>query len=373
MMDEYPRRRDPRKIVLALVVVVAIVVAAFAFFATPKPKIYVYTYDSLLMWGDNPDTIDDVVFGPFEQQYGVDIEIVRLNTDASGIVSRLVAEAENPIADVVIGIDNILILQEQARQVLTPYTPSNLDLVSSELVNILDPDHYLTPFDYGVVALIYERNLINETTNPELGNLTFADLAQPALASSLVIENPRLSSPGLAFFLSEVAVYHSILSQDWRDWWYQVRDKIDVQEGWSEAWSKWSEDPTRNIMVSYGTDPAYSAYYSGTAPHTAIALFHYNDADYAWLQVEGIGLVKNGPHPDIAKAFIDYCLTDAVQSHIALNQWMFPAASSTTLPDAYQYAVHPDDVAPLNTLLDRSLIQANLTDWLDQYDAIMTG
>ena len=372
-MSEYPRRTDPRRVIIALVVVVGIIVAAFAFITWPRPKMYVYTYDSLLMWGDDPENIDDTVFGPFEQQYGVDVEIVRLNTDANGIVSRLVAEAENPRADVVIGIDNILILQDQARQVLEPFTPSNLDLINETLVDLLDEEHYIVPFDFGIVTLIYSTDAMNVTTHPQLANLTFEDLAEPSMASTLVTENPHLSSPGLAFFLSEIAVYHGILDDDWREWWRSVRDYIDVQEGWSEAWAKWDSDPTRNMMVSYGTDPAYSAHYTGTAPDTAVALFSYNAESYAWLQIEGIGLVKNGPNPDLAKKFIEYCLTEAVQSHIALNQWMFPANLNVELPDVFDYAVHPDEVSPLNALLPATLIKSNLTSWLQEYDLIMTA
>ncbi len=372
-MSEYPRRRDPRRLLIVAVLVVGVLVATFAVVMWPRPKVYIYTYDSLLMWGDNPETIDETVFGPFEREHGVDIEIVRLHTDANGIVSRLVAESENPVADVVIGIDNLLILQQEAKDVLEPFTPSNIDLIDNELVQILDPDNYITPFDYGIVTLIYQKDYVNTTVLPNLNNLTFADLADPDVASMLVTENPRLSSPGLAFLLSEIAVYHGLLNADWKTWWSQVKEYIDVQEGWSEAWAKWDSDPTRNIMVSYGTDPAYSSQYTGGEPDVGIAPLHYNAKDYAWLQVEGIGLVKNGPNPEIAKAFIEYCLTEAVQSHIALNQWMFPANGNVELPTSYDYAVHPDEITALNTLLSTSLIQSNLTTWLDEYDLIMTA
>ncbi|MHA1770056.1 MAG: thiamine ABC transporter substrate-binding protein [Candidatus Thorarchaeota archaeon] len=372
-MTEYPRRRDPKRLIIAVVVIVSVIVAAFAFITWPRPKMYVYTYDSFLLWGDESKTIDETAFGPFERQYGVDVEIVRLNTDANGIVSRLVAEAGNPVADVVIGIDNLLILQEQARSVLEPYNSTNIGLVNKTLVQILDPDQYLTPFDFGVVTIIYSSNTLNTTVMPSLNNLTFSELAKPDVASMLVTENPHLSSPGLAFLLSEIAVYHGILGTDWRSWWSDVKGHIDVQEGWSEAWSKWDSDPTRHMMVSYGTDPAYSAYYSTESkPTVGVAPLHYNAKDYAWLQVEGMGLVKNGPNPELAKAFIDYCLTETVQSHIALNQWMYPANQNVELPTAFDFAVHPDDINPLNEFLPATLIQANLTSWLDEYDLVMT-
>ncbi|TFH02070.1 MAG: thiamine ABC transporter substrate-binding protein, partial [Candidatus Thorarchaeota archaeon] len=234
------------------------------------------------------------------------------------------------------------------------------------------PEHYLTPFDFGLITLIYSMNTINTTTHPQLDNLTLADLTTTELASALVTEDPHLSSPGLAFLLSQIAIYEKILEEDWTTWWEAVEGNIDVEEGWTEAWSAWSLDPSKHLLVSYGTDPAYSANLLGTEPDTAIAPFNYNGSDWAWMQVEGVGLVKNGPNPDLGKAFIDYCLNATVQSEIGLNQWMFPVRTDLTLPSVFDYAIHPNEVSILNTLMPRTEIVANLQEWLDEFDAVMT-
>jgi thiamine transport system substrate-binding protein len=91
------------------------------------------------------------------------------------------------------------------------------------------------------------------------------------------------------------------------------------------------------------------------------------------MQVEGIGLVKNSPNPNLAKLFIEYCLSPAVQSYISLNQWMFPANTDVELDPVFDYALHPDDVSLLNDLLLGPEIKANKTSWLNQWDIIRTG
>ncbi len=372
-LADYPVRRDPRKLIAVIAVVVILVVAAYAAVTWWRPRFVVYTYSSFLDWGDEgADVVLERAFAPFEERYGVDIDIILLETDANGIIAKLVAEASNPIADVVIGIDNILILQEAARNVLEPYMSPNLNLINESLVNALSPDHYLTPFDFGLVTLIYSTNTINTTTHPQLDNLTFTDLAATELASALVTENPHFSSPGLAFLLSQIAVYEEILHTDWTVWWDSVKNDIDVQEGWTEAWSVWSSDATKHLMVSYGTDPAYSATWLGGAePDTRVAPYYYDDTPWAWMQVEGAGLVKNGPNPDLGRAFIDYCLNATVQMEIPLNQWMFPVRTDLTLPSVFQYAIHPDEISLLNDLLNSTVITANLENWLNQWDTIM--
>ena len=372
-MTEYPVRRNPKAIITVVAIVTILIVASYGILTFWKPRFVVYTYNSFMDWGDErAEVVLERAFAPFEEKYGVDIDFVILEADANFIVSRLNAEAANPIADVVIGIDNILILQETARNVLEAYESPNLSLINDSFVNALDPEHYLTPFDYGLVTLIYSMNTINTTTHPQLNNLTLADLAATELASSLVTEDPHLSSPGLAFLLSQIAIYEKILGEDWTEWWEGVEGNIDIEEGWSEAWSSWTSDPTKHLLVSYGTDPAYSANYLGTEPDTAIAPFYYLNQHWAWMQVEGVGLVKNGPNPELGKAFIDYCLNTTVQNEIPLNQWMFPVRTDFTLPSVFDYAIHPSEVSILNTLLNSTEISENLQSWLNQFDTVMT-
>jgi len=374
IMTEYPVRRDPRHIIAVVSIFVVLVIATYGVVTWWKPKFVVYTYSSFLDWGEEgADVVLDRAFAPFEAKYGVDVDIILLDADASGIITKLAQESANPVADVVIGIDNILILKEATRNVLEPYISSNLALINQSFVNALDPDHYLTPFDFGLVTLIYSTTTINTTTHPQLGNLTFADLAEPGLASGLVTENPHFSSPGLAFLLSQIAVYEEILHEDWTTWWDTVKDDIDVQRGWSEAWALWESDPTKQLLVSYGTDPAYSSSWLGGAePDTRVAPLYYNNVPWAWMQIEGAGLVKNGPNPELGKAFIDYCLNVTVQMEIPLNQWMFPVRTDLTLPNIYQYAIHPDDINILNNLLNSTMISNNLDTWLDLWDATRT-
>ncbi len=371
--SEYPVRRNPKVIIGAAATVVIIMIAAYGIVNWPSPtnSLVVYTYDSFLAWGEDSENIDSVVFASFEETYGVDVDIRRLNTDANGIVSRLIAEASNPVADIVIGIDNILILQTLAKSVLEQYTPTNIDQIDSSVVSALDTEHYLSPFDFGLVTLIHKTSEMNMTSHPELENLTLVELID--LASMLVTENPHFSSPGLAFLLSQIAIYEGLMEEDWQNWWEAVKEDIDVQEGWTEAWNKWDTDSTRKLLVSYGTDPAYDASYTDSSPDTAIAPLTYNGVDYAWMQVEGIGLVKGGPNQELAKAFIDYCLSSEVQQHIALNQWMFPANLDVDLDPVFDYALHPDDVSLLNSLLSSTYIAENLEIWLDEYDEIMIG
>lgn len=357
-------------------IVLALGVAGIVFVSLPppaeRPTLMVYTYDSFMVWGDDPDTIDSRAFGGFEERYDVNVSIQRLQTDAKGIITRLGVESSNPVADIVVGIDNILILEPGVTDLLTPFEPPNLNVVNQSFINALDPDHYITPFDFGLVTLIYNKTSMSPAMYPQLLNLTFQDLADPTFAGALVTENPHLSSPGLAFLLTEITVYEKLLLQNWTEWWIDVNEYIDVESGWSEAWEAWYYGLTKHILNSYGTDPAYSVYFYGGEPDTGIAPIYHDGEHYAWMQVEGMGLVKNGPNPELGRLFIEYCLNETVQSLIATNNWMFPVRSHVTLDPAFIHALHPSEVSLLNELLPRAEIAANLNQWLDKFDEIRT-
>jgi ABC-type thiamine transport system substrate-binding protein len=177
-MTEYPSRRDPKVVITAIAVVVVIIIATAAvirfspmFNPVQQRTLTVYTYGSFMDWGDDNDT---AFFAPFEERYDVNVIIDRRADDANTLVAILEAESANPIADVVIGIDNILILEQAARSVLEPFTPANLSLIDESIVTALDPEHYVVPFDFGLVTIIYSMADMNTTTHPELANLTFA-------------------------------------------------------------------------------------------------------------------------------------------------------------------------------------------------------
>ena len=164
-MTEYPVRKDPRKMLAVVAILVIFIVAAYAAVTWWRPRFVVYTYGSFLDWGDEgADVVLERAFAPFEAEFGIDVEIILLDADANGIIAKLIAEASNPIADVVIGIDNILILQNAVRNVLEPYVSPNLNLINDSFIEALSPDHYLTPFDFGLVTQIYSTTTINTTT-----------------------------------------------------------------------------------------------------------------------------------------------------------------------------------------------------------------
>ena len=342
-----------------------------------ETKLTIYTYDSLLA-----DPGYDFI-GAFANHSGIskdDINLV-LMSDANQIVTQAALEKNDPVADVLIGVDNVLIHNAKKNDLLQQYDSPELVNISSDLIDNLDSEKYVLPYDFGIISFYYDMNRINSTTNPEIANITLEEIIEYDLDKKLIVQDPTLSSTGLGYLLWTIAVYgdpeigfNGILNQDWRDWWKATKDDLRIAPSWGAAFSEWYEGgENRPIMVSYGTSPAYSAcLYDDTSQGAFLS--HENGTQNGWLQIEGIGLVNNAPHEELAKEFIDWFLSKDLQDNIAENNWMYPANEYAEISSTFnESAIDPDDVNILNSLISSEIIGTNLELWKEDWETLMSS
>ena len=166
-------------------------------------SLVIYTYESLLA-----DPGYDFV-SAYAAYSGISTDSIKVvyMEDANSILSKAILEKDSPTADVLIGLDNVLIHKAKDEEILENYNSPSLVNISSNLITNLDPEKYLLPYDYGIIAFWFDLNRINFTTNPELEYLKLSDILKYNLDKKLVVEDPTLSSPGLGFLLWTIAIY----------------------------------------------------------------------------------------------------------------------------------------------------------------------
>ncbi|MHA2250584.1 MAG: thiamine ABC transporter substrate-binding protein [Candidatus Kariarchaeaceae archaeon] len=341
-------------------------------------SLIIYTYDSLLA---DPGYKFDREFEKFAGLANNSVEVVLLE-DAGSIVTKAVAEKNSPVADVLIGIDNVLVEKARENDILSPYKPNGSERIKTGLVDALASDYLLTPYDYGVISLWYLTDKVPMLTSPD--TFVLEDLLESDLAKLTIVENPTLSSPGLGFLLWTIAIFGDETEDitgivdadfgDWEDYWRILSENVRIVNSWGDAISlMYTEEANRPMMVSYASSPAYgSCLWDDTS--TKSVLSHENDQQWGWQQVEGIGLVKNAPHAELAQKFIDWFISDTLQSQIHENQWMYPAINGITPPECYNAAIDPSTIYPLNDQISRDDLKDNLDGWLDRWEiAIVEG
>ncbi|MHA1198677.1 MAG: thiamine ABC transporter substrate-binding protein [Candidatus Heimdallarchaeaceae archaeon] len=350
-------------------------------------SLVIYTYESLLA---DPGYDFISAYASYSGIPTSEIRIVYME-DANSVLSKAILEKDDPTADVLIGLDNVMIHDAKEEGILQIYDSPTLVNISETLVTNLDPEKYLLPYDYGIIALWYDLNRINTSTNPELEYLTLDDILEYDLDKQLIVEDPTLSSPGLGFLLWTIAIYgdpeinfEGVLGQNWRDWWSEAKSDLRIASSWGDAFSiYYTPEEDRPMMVSYGTSPAYDVCHpdygvgEGNPPPSAAVVSHENPTALqiimknAWLQIEGIGLVNNAPHTVEAKKFIDWFLDQELQDNIPLNNWMYPANLHANIPTCFaDNSISPDSMTQLlNDILTPDMIEDNLNDWLKDWEA----
>ncbi len=307
------------------------------------------------------DVSEDVIRA-FEERYDAKVNIVQ-GGDAGETLNRAILTKGDPLADLLFGVDNTLFGRARDAGIFEPYESPNLASVEPRFV--FDPDHLVTPVDYGYVNINYDRNYLADhgLSAPK----TLDDLTLPAWKGRLVVENPATSSPGLAFLLTTIAYFGEDGGYSWRDYWRDLRaNGVLVVDGWEEAYftsfSHYGGD--RPLVVSYATSPGYEwSQATAAQPPTGNLL-----PDRAvFLQIEGVGLLRGAKHRELARRLIDFMLETPFQSDVPRLMVVYPVNPKAALPEFFKFAEVP--AKPVD--LDPATIASSQARWTLEWTEIV--
>ena len=295
------------------------VVAGLAFAATGavadghQPVLQVYTYDSFTSdWGPGP-----AIEAAFEENCACDLQFVGAG-DGAALLARLQLEGPRTDADVVLGLDTNLTAAARETGLFAPHgVEADLDLP------IAWDDAEFLPFDWGYFAFVANADADAPASLTELA----------ASDASIVIQDPRSSTPGLGLLMWVKAAYGDDAAQVWAD---LADNVVTVTPGWSEAYGMFLEGEA-DAVLSYTTSPAYHLIAEEDASKVAWA---FDEGHY--MQVEVAGKVASTDQPKLADQFMAFMVTDAFQSVIPTTNWMYPAVTPEGgLPDGFETLVTP--------------------------------
>jgi len=302
------------------------------------------------------------VIEAFEAERGVEVRVLH-SGDAGAMVNQAILTADRPLADVLFGVDNTFLSRALEADLFEPYVAGELAAVPARLQ--LDPQNRVTPIDVGHVCLNLDRAAfgVDGLPWPE----TLEDLADPALAGQLVVENPATSSPGLSFLLATVAAFGE---DGWADYWTALRDNgVTVASGWEEAYyghfsGAGGGEGELPIVVSYASSPVAEVIY-GADPGAEVSPTAAVEAG-CFEQIEFAGILRGAEQPELAGALIDYLLSPAVQAELPMAMFVYPARMDVALPPAFeQHALVPAEPASLDPALIDAKREAWISEWTD--------
>lgn len=306
--------------------------------------------------------VSEEVLEAFTEETGITVELLA-SGDAGSMVNQAILTKGRPQGDVLFGIDSTFLSRALEEDLFLAYESPALAGVDEGLV--LDPDHRVTPIDTGDVCLNYDRaGLADAGLEPPQ---TLADLADPAYAGTLVVQNPATSSPGLAYLLATVAEFGE---DGWQDHWRDLRDNdVEVAAGWSEAYygsfSGAAGSPgDRPIVVSYASSPPAEVIFAeeplDEAPTGVVEGSCYR-------QIEFAGILSGTEREDEARQLIDFLLSETFQADIPLNMFVYPVIDVDLPPEFVEHGAQPDEPY----LLDPETVAANRDAWIEEWTEIV--
>jgi len=268
--------------------------------AQEKPELIIYTYDSFVSdWGPGPQ-----IEAAFEAQCDCDLKLVAAG-DGAALLSRLKLESGRSEADLVLGLDTSLIPEALASGLFAPHGRK----VDGFTLPLAWEDAVFLPYDWGYFAFVYDKTRL-ATAPASLEELRNAkDL-------SIVIQDPRSSTPGLGLLLWIKQVY----GDGAEDFWADLAPKIvTVTSGWNEAYGMFLAGEA-DMVLSYTTSPAYHLI---AEEDESKAAARFSEGHY--MQIEVAGRLATSDQPELAGEFLDFMLSEGFQSVIPTTNWMYPA------------------------------------------------
>jgi thiamine transport system substrate-binding protein len=307
--------------------------AAFVLTLSPAradvPVLTVLTYDSFVSeWGPGP-----AVETAFEATCGCDLRLIGAG-DGAALLARVELEGAAGEADVVLGLDTNLVARATDSGLFAPHGQP----ASTGLPAAFDDPLFL-PYDWGWFAFVYD------TARVAVPPTSFRALADSDL--KIVIQDPRASTPGLGLLLWVKAAHGAEAGAIWNG----LADNIvTVTPGWSEAYGLFLEGEA-DLVLSYTTSPAYHRIAEGDAGKDWAAF----DEGHA-VQIEVAGILAQSDVPELARQFLAFTQSAAMQDALPETNWMYPAAADIALPEGFE------ERRPARTLL---VTPADAAAWRD--------
>lgn len=261
----------------------------------------------LVLYASHPTEMIDFFVKRFEEEYGVQVDLVYGGTGE--LLARIRAEANRPQADILWG--GGAHTGASAPDLFVPYDSPALDGISEEF---LDPMGYNAPFDAFTMVIVYNKDLVS----PEEAPRRWSDLTDPKWRGKVIHANPAVSSSAYAAMnmwlkiggweLVEALARNQIIAESSSAPFTQVgQGEMPIGVAYEEGAFRWV--PTGRIEIVYPEDGV--AFLPG-----------------------GLFIVRNGPNPNAARLFVDFLLSKEQQEALAEN---FPGRR----PTHKEVSLHP--------------------------------
>lgn len=300
------------------------------------------------------DQIKDYLTSFKEQHPEIQVNTVR---DSTGIITaKLLAEKDNPQADVVWGLAATSLLVAEQEGMLEPYAPKGLENVNPKLRDPRNPPEWVG-IDAWMSAFCVNTEELKAKNVPV--PTSWADLTKPEYKGMIVMSNPASSGTG---FLSVSALLQ--MNGEEQGWKYLDALHQNVAEYVHSGSKPCKMAGTGEYPIGISFDYRAAKAKAGGEPILAV----FPKEGSGW-DIEANALVKKAQIKPEAKVFLDWAISPEVSKKYAENYAVTAIKTDVPIPEGYP----ADPVAQMIPKNDFNWAAKNrdriLTEWTKRFDS----
>ena len=256
-------------------------------------------------------SVDDVFARPiaedFQRQTGIQVQLVpdTEETKSAGLLNRLIAEKERPVADVFWSGDPVRAAILKLQGVSAPYNSPDAEGLPEKFS---DPEGHWTGFSARARVLIYNRNLVAEDQAPQ----SVMDLLDPRFRDQAALANPLFGTTSM-----HVAALFEVLGEERTRSFFQgfIENGGKILSSNGEVRRRVS-----NGELAVGVTDSDDAGVARTEGAPVGIVFPDQDGMGTLIIPNCAVLIKGGPNPEAGRQFIDFLLRPETAEALAQSE-----------------------------------------------------
>lgn len=307
-------------------------------------------------------SVDQVFAEPilkdFQKETGIKVKAIfdTEETKSTGVLNRIIAEANNPQCDVFWSGDPVRANVLKQKAITEPYFPEQAKNIPS---NFIDPDKHWIGFSARSRVLIYNKNLLSKDSVPA----SIFDLTETKYKGKVAIANPLFGTT--SFHMA--AIFSELGDEKAQKWLEDLKinnvviatSNGDVKKRVSngEVWCGLTDTDDANEAIKEG------------AP---VGIVFLGKNDIGTLIVPNtVSMIKNSPNKRTREKIFEYLISEETQRKLAKSSAQIPLSKGVNAPNNL---FSMDNIKPMKVDFDKSSqklveIQEYLKQWAESNPA----
>ncbi|HYP27536.1 MAG TPA: extracellular solute-binding protein [Blastocatellia bacterium] len=322
------------KIVVGLIIALLLAACAGSQQGTARNSNIGQAADEVTVYVSTDRVFSEPILQAYEQKTGVKVNAVydSEETKSTGLANRLLAEKNNPQADVFWSNEPVRTLVLKSRGVLAPYKSPSAEGIPD---TFKDVEAYWTGFSARMRVIVYNTNLVKTEEAPK----SVLDLTDPKWKGQVAIADPRFGSTSF-----HVAALYTELGDDKADEFFRKLKANDVKivPGNSVV-----RDMVARGEVKVGLTDTDDVNVALEDKQPVAMILPDSNGVGVPVMPNMISLIAGAPHQEAGKRLIDYLLSTEVERLLAQSE-------AVQIP-LHQGVEAPKSIPPINSFKPMTL------------------